>query len=280
MNDIKNRPKIRSGVYQILNTKNNKRYIGSSINVYSRMKVHKKLLEKNSHENSKLQRAYNKYKSSSFIFEPVQFVRVRSSLTEREQYWIDNLDSVRNGYNICPKAESSLGVKHSKETRKKHSLRTRGEGNPMYGKHHSEEAKRKISEFRKTFAYPESFRAKMSRITSGENNPMYGRNHKKKSRDEIAMKLAYRGGHSGKNNPMYGRNHSDKSKGLIRMRIEKRGGMKGDRNPNHKIKEKEHKYINNQRFEEGRSISSLAREYGVAWGTIKNIIKKDSRWMG
>lgn len=51
-----------SGIYQIYNPINNKRYIGSSINVERRLKEHLRNLEKNRHCNDHLQSAYNKYK--------------------------------------------------------------------------------------------------------------------------------------------------------------------------------------------------------------------------
>lgn len=51
-----------SGVYQIYNPINNKRYIGSSINVERRLKEHLRNLKKNTHCNVHLQSAYNKYK--------------------------------------------------------------------------------------------------------------------------------------------------------------------------------------------------------------------------
>lgn len=43
-----------SGIYQIYNPINNKRYIGSSINVERRLKEHLRNLEKNRHSNNHL----------------------------------------------------------------------------------------------------------------------------------------------------------------------------------------------------------------------------------
>jgi hypothetical protein len=56
-----------AGIYKI--TINNKIYIGSSVNIYHRYKLHKNTLCKNIHRNRYLQRAYNKYKD--FIFEVI-----------------------------------------------------------------------------------------------------------------------------------------------------------------------------------------------------------------
>lgn len=71
-------------------------------------------------------------------------------LNEREQYWIDYYGSFKkeNGYNICPIAGTTRGIKKSKEEKeamsKRASNRT-GSKNPFYGKRHSNETKQKIS---------------------------------------------------------------------------------------------------------------------------------------
>lgn len=56
------------GIYQILNIKNNKRYIGNSINISKRFEEHKKLLNNNSHYNKHLQSAWNIDGEDSFVF--------------------------------------------------------------------------------------------------------------------------------------------------------------------------------------------------------------------
>lgn len=62
-----------SGVYEIRNTLNNKRYIGSSINIYRRWRDHKRMLNLSVHPNKHLQSAWNKYgekhKDGNFIAE-------------------------------------------------------------------------------------------------------------------------------------------------------------------------------------------------------------------
>jgi predicted GIY-YIG superfamily endonuclease len=49
-----------SGVYEIKNTLNNKRYIGSSVNIQKRWYAHKRMLNLNTHPNKHLQAAWNK----------------------------------------------------------------------------------------------------------------------------------------------------------------------------------------------------------------------------
>ena len=66
-----------------------------------------------------------------------------------EAFLIAMLDTVRNGYNSS--TYSSYGF--TEETRKKISESMTGEKNPMYGKHHSEDTKRKMSEAHKGKIY-------------------------------------------------------------------------------------------------------------------------------
>lgn len=57
-----------SGIYAIVNTINNKQYIGSAINIKSRWVDHKKRLRKGNHHCKHLQFAWNKYGESAFSF--------------------------------------------------------------------------------------------------------------------------------------------------------------------------------------------------------------------
>lgn len=83
-----------SGIYQIYNPINNKRYIGSSINVERRLKEHLRNLEKNRHCNDHLQSAYNKYK------DVLQFQFLEECEPDEclifEQYYLDYYKSYLN----------------------------------------------------------------------------------------------------------------------------------------------------------------------------------------
>ena len=72
----------------------------------------------------------------------------------------------------------------------------KGEKNSMYGKKHSEEAKKKISAAHK-----------------GEKNSFYGRHHTKESKKK--MSEAQKGKHLGKENPFYGKHHSEEARKKI-----------------------------------------------------------------
>lgn len=76
------------GIYGIINLINDKKYIGSSINIRHRFITHKCYLRKNIHSNKHLQSAWNKYGEENFKFELIEECE-EDKLIEREQYWID-----------------------------------------------------------------------------------------------------------------------------------------------------------------------------------------------
>lgn len=109
------------------------------------------------------------------------------------------------GYNCTDGGEGSSGYQMSEETKKKLSeakkgkplspkaleklkLRTKGEGNPMFGKHHTEETRKKLSaklkgkpSWAKGITLSDEAKEKMSKARigrfCGKDNPNYG-NHK------------------------------------------------------------------------------------------------------
>lgn len=84
------------GIYKILNTVNNKVYIGSSVNIQNRWNKHKALLRHNKHENPKLQNSWNKYGEEVFEFIIIEECD-ENVLLEKEQNYLDKLDFE----NIC-----------------------------------------------------------------------------------------------------------------------------------------------------------------------------------
>lgn len=112
------------GIYQIKNTKNNKVYIGSSIDIDRRWKEHTKDLENNKHHSIKLQRSYNLTKDKSiFKFSIVEEVEDINKLRDREQYYINLYNSYHVGYNCCSKADNPYySLTNNKKINKKIEL--------------------------------------------------------------------------------------------------------------------------------------------------------------
>jgi len=105
--------KNKTGIYRIINTINNKFYIGSANNFYVRWHLHISRLRKNKHNNSYLQSSFNKYGESSFLFEVIEECEPKI-LIEREQYWVQTLNP---NYNIRTVAASNIGLKWSQEAK-------------------------------------------------------------------------------------------------------------------------------------------------------------------
>ena len=99
---------LNQGIYKILNTVNNKFYIGSTIQGFGqRWSQHRTLLYRNKHTNSYLQNAWNKYGKEKFVFIELELITTRdiSKIREREQYWIDNLKPAYNLSNVAAYGE-------------------------------------------------------------------------------------------------------------------------------------------------------------------------------
>lgn len=107
---------IKSGVYCIESTLDNKQYIGSSQNVFKRRNRHFSELKNNKHKNPKLQAFYNKYGIKSLRFFVLALIEDKKELIIKEQFFIDNK---KPWFNINLIANSSLGVKRSDETKEK-----------------------------------------------------------------------------------------------------------------------------------------------------------------
>ena len=90
-----------SGIYSIINTVNDKIYIGKTTNLYRRKYQHFGQLNSGKHTNEYLAASVKKYGVDKFYFNVIEFCD-ESVLGEREYYWIKHFDSNnRNkGYNI------------------------------------------------------------------------------------------------------------------------------------------------------------------------------------
>ena len=102
------------GIYEIVNTVNGKRYVGSSININGRWLTHLRELRKGTHHAQHLQRSFDKYGEELFQVRTI-LVCDRVDLIENEQIEIDK----GYDYNSSPTAQSTLGLKFSDEARER-----------------------------------------------------------------------------------------------------------------------------------------------------------------
>lgn len=88
------------GIYKIQNKTNNKVYIGKSKNIMQRWATHEQSLKNGSHHSLELQEDYNKSGFSNFDFSALELCN-KDQLNEKEKFYVDKYDSVKNGYNIA-----------------------------------------------------------------------------------------------------------------------------------------------------------------------------------
>lgn len=103
-----------SGIYELVNSIDGKRYIGSCVNFYKRAHKHLSELKKGRHANRYLQNAFNKHGESSFVFNVLEYCE-KDLLIKAEQNHIDS-NNFELLYNLRKVAASNLGMRHSQET--------------------------------------------------------------------------------------------------------------------------------------------------------------------
>jgi len=185
------------GIYKIINTVNDKYYVGSSTNIERRWREHIKLLNHNRHHNEHLQHAWNKYGHDSFRFVIIQ--NTSNSLvkiTEQKYLNIAKSDPDKS-YNLNYDANGGEISEYSKEKIKQNKivywqnfekrkllsdkLKTKISSDLEYKKRISERTKmfysnaenrKKASDIKKKFhSIPEN-KKRWSKLNSGLNNPL------------------------------------------------------------------------------------------------------------
>lgn len=168
-----------SGIYELYCECSDKRYIGSSVDILRRKNGHLKDLKEHNHCNTYLQRAWDKYGETQFVFTPLLYCDKENLIFfEQRAINIFNTTNRQHGFNICPVAGSRLGTKISKESRQRISKSRKGK-------------------------------------CSGKENHNYGKSLPQDTKDKISESLV--GKFSGKNSFSYGRVHSDEAKKKISL---------------------------------------------------------------
>jgi group I intron endonuclease len=180
-----------SGIYKIINKTNGKYYVGSSTDLAERWIQHKQRIKYQTHPNSHLQNAWNKYGESAFDFVIVEKVP-KEKLIEVEQKYLDLSKNEQDRcYNQNFSANAVLVTDEMKEkisnSLRKHYTTHRS---PMYGKVHSsnsiekmriikigkthlDSSKKKISKALKGIIRSNETRHKISLCKKGTNNCKY-----------------------------------------------------------------------------------------------------------
>lgn len=92
-------------IYGIQNTKNNKWYIGSCLDMKDRFERHRYYLRHNNHHSPKLQRAYNLDGEETFEVHILHFLQDNEDRFTIEEQYIKDYNSVKEGYNILDKCK-------------------------------------------------------------------------------------------------------------------------------------------------------------------------------
>ena len=206
------------GVYKISNVLSDRYYIGYSKNINKRFCVHRSKLKNSCHDNIFLQRAYNLDGEDKFIYEIIHRCNTEKEAKEIELQYLTDLSIRDKLYNLNynnsggdlltnhPDKESirekiikscaeTMSKMNSEERKQKYAKN--GERNGMYGKTHTEEARKIFSEVHKGNSYckgkkaSEETRQKFSEIAKnriGEKNPFFGKHHTEESKEKIREK--------------------------------------------------------------------------------------------
>jgi hypothetical protein len=132
-----------SGVYAIFNIETSSVYIGSSVNIARRWLKHIRQLRAGTHDNSYLQRSWDKYGEGNFAFVVIQAVP-KDQLEVREQHYLDQVFGHQACFNMAKVVNSpNKGLKLTEQHRRKIGV---ANAVSLRGKHLTEEQKKKISE--------------------------------------------------------------------------------------------------------------------------------------
>ncbi len=193
-------------------------YIGSTSDLQKRKARHLRELKNNIHHNVNLQKSWNESNSTDLKIGIIYSGSIEEA-KKREEFEIQSNFENKNMANIGINStggdnirrhpdKNTISIKKrlaalryysnlSDEQREKFRQRVIGKNNPMYGKTHTDEVKKRISNFHKGHTYgkgrklsPEHV-AKISerqRLRIGSKNSFYGRKHTKETREKIRLK--------------------------------------------------------------------------------------------
>lgn len=111
--DIICKGEIMGYIYCITNKVNNKKYIGKTNDaVEQRFKEHCAAIENERDYNRPLYRAFRKYGLENFSVKQIDEADSEELLSKKEIYWIDKLNTYKNGYNATKGGDGNLVYNH------------------------------------------------------------------------------------------------------------------------------------------------------------------------
>lgn len=155
----------KSGVYCLINKVNGHSYVGSSINLASRMRnyLNKAFLSSKENANMPITKSLLKYDYSNFSLLILEYAKPEF-LTSRETFYITQVIPY---YNVLKQGYSSLGYTHTEETKKL------------------------LSELAKNRTHSDKTKGLIARAVTGENNPFYNKSHSIESKIRIIEANSY-----------------------------------------------------------------------------------------
>lgn len=208
-------------IYKVVNLTNGKYYIGLTIRRHLQQRINEHNYRAKTGKKTPFYSAIKKYGIDGFRWDIVCFCSSKDEMEEQERFYIWYYNTIFPfGYNLTVGGESTSGYKHTIETRKAWSEQRKlkpsrsgprpeccGEGNPFYGRHHSDEAKRKMGAV-KGKPLSEEHKRKLSKAhknrkyKKGEGSSFYGKHHT----NETKIKMS---------NAQKGRYHTEETKKKI-----------------------------------------------------------------
>lgn len=189
---------MKSGIYKITNTINEKVYVGQSKNLNTRFTNHLYRINRGEHHNEYLQRSFDKHGEDKFVYEILEEIEDLSILDSREKYWIDHYGGINSNdtYNL----KDPLLNEHNDYVRGKISKANSGENNPNYGNKWTDEQKENMSKSRKGKSWEELHgKDKAKEMRENASESQIGREHSEETKEKI------RKANIGEKNPAYGK---------------------------------------------------------------------------
>lgn len=199
------------GIYLVICTRNKKSYVGRAQDIDKRLERHFRELRLGYHHNVNMQRDYDKYGIHAFTVKRQRL----SSIAECKLAEQIHIDSGKHKYNIgksnvcgdnltlhpdrveiIARRAASCKASMDKLTNEERKLiyGKPGDENGMYGRTHTEEAKKIIGDRHRGNSYAKGIKrsdetkAKLSAIASkrtGETNPFFGKSHSEETKAKL-----------------------------------------------------------------------------------------------